>query len=147
MENLIGNKFLNNKLEEVNPEEVLNCKVIALFFTASWCSPCEIFSKDLIEVHNEANQGEKVFEIIQISFDKTDDTYKKSVVNKPWVFLPFEDLKIQELTEKYEVLTIPMFFVLYGKDGQLLTETGRKEISEEGYKIVDKWLSIAEERK
>ena len=70
MEEIIGRKFLNSKLEEVDPQEIFKCKIICLFFTASWCTPCEIFSKELIEIYNEGNQGEKLLEIIQVSYEK-----------------------------------------------------------------------------
>ena len=141
MEDLIGRVFLNNKMEEVNPEEVLNCKLIALLFTASWCSPCVIFEKELIELYSEANIGDKMLEIVHISSDRTEEAFKKSLGNKPWVFLPYHSNKIGELVSKYSVLAVPVFLVLRSSDCQIVTETGRKELSEEGVKVIDRWLS------
>lgn len=139
MENIIGRKLVNNKNEEIDADEALDTSLKALFFTASWCSPCEIFARELVEIYNETNQGEKVFEIIQISFEKSEDIYKKSIITKPWIFIPYNDPKNQEICDYFNVLTVPMFFVL-NKDGSILTDTGRKEISDEGVKAVDKWL-------
>ncbi len=131
-------KVHNNKFEEVLHEDVYKTKIIALLFTATWCSPCTIFEKELLEIYNEANIGEKVFEIIHISFDKTEESFKKSM-NKPWLYLPYNDAKKAELIERFEITSIPMFLVL-NSNGAVLTDTGRKEISEEGIKVIDKWL-------
>jgi nucleoredoxin len=141
MEEIIGNKLTNNKLEEVNISDAMHAKIIALLFTATWCSPCVIFEKELVDIYNEANIGEKNLEIIQISYDKSEDIFKKSITNKPWLFIPFNDNKIKELTDKFGVLSIPMFFVM-NKDGKIITDTGRKELLNEGVKIIDKWLEI-----
>jgi nucleoredoxin len=142
METLLGRKFVNNKNEEI-VEDVFNVKLISLFFTASWCSPCEIFARDLIEIYNETNQGEKVLEIIQISFEKNEESFKRGIANKPWIFIPYNDSKNAELCEIFKVLGVPIFFVLK-KDGTILIENGRKEISKEGVKIIDTWLKLVE---
>ena len=64
MEEIIGKRFITCKNEEVDAQKIYNCKLICLFFTASWCSPCEIFSKELFDIYtHEANQGEKLLEI------------------------------------------------------------------------------------
>jgi nucleoredoxin len=138
MEELLGSRIINNKFEEILTEDVYKTKVIALLFTATWCSPCTIFEKELIDLYNEANIGDKLMEIIHISFDKGEDSFKKGIQNKPWLFIPFNDSKRKELTDKYQILSIPMFIVLKN-DGTLITEDGRKELSEYGLKVIDKW--------
>lgn len=141
MEELFGSgtKVINNKFEEMSVEEILKTRIICLLFTATWCSPCTIFEKELMELYNEANLGEKVFEVIHISFDKSEDVFKKSILNKPWLFIPFNDSKKKEFADKFQVISIPMFLVLK-PDGSVLTENGRKQISEEGLRVIDIWL-------
>lgn len=144
MEELKKSKLINSKLDEVSAEEAFQTKLIGILFTASWCSPCAIFEKDLAEVYTEANIGEKVIEIIQISFDKTEEVFKKSIANKPWLSLPYEDPVNKEISDKFQVQSVPMFYIINGSDGKLITDTGRKEISNEGVKIIDKWLKKSE---
>ncbi len=139
MEELLGTKIINNKFEEVYTDDVVKTKIISLLFTASWCSPCTIFEKELMELYHEANLGEKIFEVIHVSFDKTEDAFKKSITNKPWLFIPFNDPKKKELADKFEIMSIPMFLVLR-PDGTVLSDTGRKEISEDGLRVIDYWL-------
>ena len=143
MERYLAKKLINNKNEEILIEDVLKTKVIALLFTASWCSPCLIFEKQLIEIYNDANMGDKVFEVVQISFDHTEGEFKKSLNERPWVFFTYNDPKINELTEQLNIETIPGFLV-FNQNGKLLTECGRKEINEKGGKIIDDWISQAE---
>lgn len=147
MEAIVGQRFVNSKLEEVNQEELFGSKLYCLFFSGSWCGPCELFAKELVELYNEANQGEKILEVIQINFEKGDKeedrlhAFKSSIVDKPWIFIPLGDSKIEELKSKYNVLTIPVFYVL-DKNGNIVTETGRKELASEGVKVIDKWLNM-----
>jgi len=143
MERFLGKKLINNKNEEILIDDVLKTKVIALLFTASWCSPCLIFEKQLIEIYNDANMGDKVFEVIHISFDHTEGEFKKCLNEKPWVFFPYNDPKINELTEQLNIESIPEFLV-FNQNGKLLTECGRKEINEKGGKVIDEWISQAE---
>lgn len=140
MEEIIGRKFINNKNEEIDPQEVYNCKIICLFFTATWCTPCEIFSKELLEIFNEGNQGEKLLEIIQINYEKPEVTSMKQIIaEKPWIFIPIHDPKIDDLTKRFSIESIPVFIVM-DSNGKIISETARSDIVTEGPKIVDKWL-------
>jgi len=140
MEEIIGKKFINCKNEEIDAQEVYNCKIICLFFTASWCSPCEIFSKELFEIYNEGNQGEKLLEIVQINYEKPETTSMKQIlIDKPWIFIPIHDPKIEDLTKRFGIETIPVFLVL-DQNGKIISETARADIVNDGPKIVDKWL-------
>ena len=71
MYELFGQIYLDNKMEIIKDnKEVYDCTLLGVLFSAGWGSPCRIFNKDLIEIYNKMNDGEKIFEIIQVSFDK-----------------------------------------------------------------------------
>ena len=140
MEFLLGQRLINSKNEEILLEELLKSKIIALFFTATWCSPCSIFEKLLLELYSDANMGDKVFEVVQISFDHTEAEYKKSLLDKPWLFFAYNDPKIKELTDQFGIETVPMFLV-FNSGGKLITDKGRKEIYDEGFKVIDDWIA------
>jgi nucleoredoxin len=140
METIIGNKFINNKQEEITFSQLETCKLICLFFTASWCNPCELFSKQLLELYEEANQGEKLLEIISVTFEKNEQDFKANITNKPWLFLPYGNSKINELKNNYNILDIPIFYVM-DLNGNIIVDDARKEICENGPMIVDEWLN------
>lgn len=139
---IIGENFVDCKNEHIKniKDDILSCKLLGLFFSSSWGSPCKIFGKELLNIYNEVNEGEKIFEIIEISFDKKEDEFKKGIAGKPWKFIPYNDPIIQQLTQKYEVLTIPKFFPI-DKKGDILSDNARKELVEGGSNVCEEWIN------
>ncbi len=139
MYKLFGQVFLDNKTEVVKDnKEVFDCTLLGILFSAGWGSPCRIFYKDLINIYNQMNDGEKIFEIIQISFDAKEEDFKKAITGLPWKFLPLQFSGKEELKKKYNVLTIPKFFPI-DKTGKSLSDTGREDLLEYGVDICEKW--------
>ena len=139
MYKLFGEVFLDNKMEVVKDnKEVFDCTILGVLFSAGWGSPCRIFYKDLINIYNQMNDGEKVFEIIQVSFDAKEEDFKKAISSLPWKFLPLNFAGINELKKKYNVLTIPKFFPI-DKTGKSLSDRGREDLLEYGVDICEKW--------
>ena len=139
MYKLFGEVFLDNKMEVVKDnKEVFDCTLLGVLFSAGWGSPCRIFYKDLINIYNQMNDGEKVFEIIQVSFDAKEEDFKKAISSLPWKFLPLNFSGINELKKKYNVLTIPKFFPI-DKTGKSLSNSGREDLLEYGVDICEKW--------
>ena len=139
MYKLFGEVFLDNKMEIIKDnKEVFDCTLLGILFSAGWGSPCRIFYKDLINIYNQMNDGEKVFEIIQVSFDAKEEDFKKAISGLPWKFLPLNFSGINELKKKYNVLTIPKFFPI-DKTGKSLSDTGREDLLEYGVDICEKW--------
>lgn len=141
LETILGSKFINNKFEEQNQIDIFNTPLICLYFTAKWSSPCEIFTKELLEIYEDANEGDKIFEIIHIPFDKSDSEFKSSISDKPWVFIPLNDERVEQIKNKFKVTSIPVF-LLIDKNGNILSDTCRKDISSEGPKVIDTWLKL-----
>ena len=139
MYKIFGEVFLDNKMEVVKDnKEVFDCTLLGVLFSAGWGSPCRIFYKDLINIYNQMNDGEKTFEIIQVSFDAKEEDFKKAISGLPWKFLPLNFSGINELKKKYNVLTIPKFFPI-DKSGKSLSDTGREDLLEYGVDICEKW--------
>ena len=139
MYEIFGQIFLDNKTEIIKDnKEVFDCTLLGVLFSAGWGSPCRIFYKDLIEIYHKMNDGEKIFEIIQVSFDEKEEDFKKSIAGLPWKFLPLKFDGIQKLKERYNVLTIPKFFPI-DKKGKSLSDRGREDLLEYGVDICEKW--------
>ena len=143
---LIGEDIVDSRGEKVTnvQDEVYSCLLLGIFFSGSWASPCRIFEKDLINIYNEVNEGVKNLEIIEVSFDKSEEAYKKSISTKPWKFLPFNSPNIKVLTEKYNVLTIPQFFPVDRK-GEVISENARTELISGGADVCEEWINYLRE--
>lgn len=74
-------------------ETVLEGKVVALFFSAAWCPPCQHFIPVLRDVYKELIERHSDFEIIFVSMDKSEDEmmdyYREKHGN--WLALPYGD--------------------------------------------------------
>ncbi|KAK3416838.1 hypothetical protein EUGRSUZ_H02593 [Eucalyptus grandis] len=113
----------------------LKGKNIGLYFSASWCGPCQQFTPILLEVYNElAPRGD--LEIIFISSDEDEESFSGYFSKMPWLAIPFSDSeKRDSLDELFNVRGIPHLVLLDGT-GTVLTDSGVeivREYGEEGH--------------
>ncbi|KAL7149106.1 hypothetical protein ABFS83_05G017100 [Erythranthe nasuta] len=102
-------------------------KIIGLYFSASWCGPCQQFTPRLVEVYNELAQT-KNFEIIFISSDEDDESFDTYFSKMPWLAIPFSDSDTrQKLDELFGVSGLPHLVIL-NEDGRILTSEGVRVI-------------------
>lgn len=135
----LGKKYVNNQNEEIQFDYLQKISLIGIFFTGSWCPPCEKFSKELIEVYNDANAKEKVMEIIQVSNEKSEKDFIEGISTKPWIFVQYNDVFIDYLVNEYKISHLPVFIVIT-KEKTIISDTGRRDVSENGIKVHEKWL-------
>ena len=124
----------------VYPEEALQNKVVAFYFSAGWCPPCKQFAPILMEFYNELQENDLPFEIVFVSSDKTAsdmESYMKQC-HGDWLAVPFGSEMIQELKHRYHVTAIPKLIVVTD-DGDVVTTMGRKEVTDQGPKCFTQW--------
>ena len=124
----------------VHPEEVLQNKVVAMYFSASWCPPCRQFTPILKEFYEDLLEKELPFDIVFVSSDKTEndmDRYMKEC-HGDWLAVPFGHELIKELKKRYHITAIPKVVVITD-DGSVVTVLGRKEIVENGPQCYQQW--------
>ncbi|KAL7149100.1 hypothetical protein ABFS83_05G016500 [Erythranthe nasuta] len=106
-------------------------KITGLYFSASWCGPCQRFTPKLVEVYNELAQSSN-FEIVFISSDEDDESFDAYFSKMPWLAIPFSDSDTrQKLNELFGVSGIPHLVIL-NEDGKILTSEGVRVIEENG---------------
>ena len=54
---------------QVPAAEALAGKIVALYFSASWCPPCKLFTPVLKAAYEAANKAGKRFEVVWVSSD------------------------------------------------------------------------------
>ncbi|KAL9240949.1 hypothetical protein vseg_015114 [Gypsophila vaccaria] len=117
-----------NNGDEVKIKE-LSGKNVGLYFSASWCPPCRRFTQTLVEVYDKLSTKGDV-EIVFISSDKDEESFKDYFSKMPWLAVPFSDSgSIKSVMEKFSFRGIPHLVFLNG-DGNVSTEEGVKLVKE-----------------
>lgn len=127
-------------------QDISKIQLFGLFVTGSWCPPCKEFEKLLLETYHEINHEEKIFEVVEMTSEKSLMDFKETIREKPWAILHFQDPKIHELSEELELQHIPMLYIIT-RDGIKLIENGRKDIMDLGPKAWEKWIKELRKQK
>ena len=124
----------------VYPEEQLQNKIVALYFSAGWCPPCRQFTPILNEFYQELRQQDLPFEIVFVPSDKTAEDMNKYMkdCHGDWLAVPFGHEIIKELKKRYHITAIPKVIVITD-DGEAVTALGRKEVTENGPQCYKQW--------
>ena len=145
-----GKHILNNREEEQDLDDAtfLRYNIIGILFTGSWVPPAKEFMEKLEELYAEVNKTEKIFEIVQISNEKSEQAYKEQLTAKRnWLYLPFNDPFMKNLVEQFNVEFLPTFIIV-NRDFFILSHNGRKDmIDNEGIKSYEKWYKAYRDRK
>mmetsp|Transcript_119914 Transcript_119914/g.274751 ORF Transcript_119914/g.274751 Transcript_119914/m.274751 type:complete len:281 (-) Transcript_119914:171-1013(-) len=108
----------------------LDGKTIGLYFSAHWCPPCRGFTPKLAEWYAKDLQS-KGLEVVFLSSDKDEESFKGYFNEMPWLALPFADrARKEQLSQKFQVRGIPTL-VLLKSSGELITLDGRSAVCED----------------
>ncbi|GMH10740.1 hypothetical protein Nepgr_012581 [Nepenthes gracilis] len=88
-------------------------KTICLYFSANWCRPCKAFTPQLVQLYNNLlkKTGEKL-EIIFVSFDRDEESFKEHFKGMPWLAVPFNLNLHRRLSHHFNVHHIPSLIPL-----------------------------------
>ena len=114
-------KLVDSKGKKVKPE-LASKEYIVLYYSASWCPPCQKFTPDLVKYYNEMKKakGSKMpFEVILVTSDRSENAmlgYMKSK-KMPWPAIDFGKESKIDVVKKNSPRGIPYIAVL-DKDGK-----------------------------
>ncbi|XP_074992709.1 nucleoredoxin-like protein 2 isoform X2 [Calonectris borealis] len=91
-----GRLLVSKDGRSVDPEEALQNKVVGLYFSAGWCSPCRDFTPVLCDFYTELleeTQPPAPFEVVFISSDHSAEEMAgyMHAMHGDWLALPFHD--------------------------------------------------------
>eukprot|EP00438_Fugacium_kawagutii_P012626 Skav215581 [mRNA] locus=scaffold666:32751:33944:+ [translate_table: standard] len=88
-------------------------KAVALYFSAHWCPPCRGFTpqlatwykQELVEGHRKGGDQlggdlkEKGMEVIFVSGDRDEGSFKEYFAEQPWLSVDFNDKELADLIQ------------------------------------------------
>ena len=111
LQNLLGETVIRSSgdnVEEVRVESLCGKdSIIGIYFSAHWCPPCRGFTPKLIEFYNNEKQKRDNinFEIVFVSWDRDEESFKEYFNTMPWLALPYDPEKKHKVSiEKLEYL-------------------------------------------
>ena len=130
MELLLGQKVLHGG-NEVATGSLHG--VIGVYFSAHWCGPCRSFTPQFQKVYERAKLKGKAFEVVFVSSDHDENSFKEYFSTMPWHAVPFADRsRQQQLSSLFQVRGIPFLGLLDAK-GQVLDWNARSKVMEPGF--------------
>lgn len=135
LESFLGDNLVKNDGTEVKTSELSTEKggVIGIYFSAHWCPPCRGFTPKLASVYNEIKEAGKDFEIVFVSWDRDEESFKDYHGEQPWLAVPYASSDEKDkLGEKYQVRGIPSLVLLEADTGNTISDKGRTLIDDHG---------------
>ncbi|GAX22653.1 hypothetical protein FisN_17Lh146 [Fistulifera solaris] len=121
-----SNAFVSKSTKEI----IRDKDFVLLYFSASWCPPCQAFSPVLIDFYDRYAAAFKL-EIVYVSSDRSLNEFSDYYGKMPWAAIPTDNgaAKIKsELASKLQIRGIPALIVLDAKSGLFVTADTREQI-------------------
>ncbi|KFO95471.1 Nucleoredoxin-like 2, partial [Calypte anna] len=143
-----GRILVSKDGRSVDPEEALQNKVVGLYFSAGWCSPCRDFTPVLCDFYTELveeTHPPAPFELIKCSGKQAIEEATKLVSEqvREQSKLKIFQTDASELKKKYNITVIPKL-VIVKPTGEVITDKGRKQIRDKGLSCFRNWLEGAD---
>jgi nucleoredoxin len=110
-------------LKPFGAHSLSEAKLIAVYFSASWCPPCRAFTPELVQFYNQQKQAGAPFEVILVSSDKDAAAMERYMKDHgmAWPAVAFEKRRSSSLA-KYAGNGIPCL-VLLDEHGKVLSHS------------------------
>lgn len=140
---LLETGLLGKGNTEVPKSVITDAPVVAVYFCANWVPPCRSFTPILAKWYKEQKANGKKFEIIFVSSDRDEESFKSYFAQMPWVALPFGDTRSRILKSKSQVSRIPKLSII-DKEGNMLHADGRADVTQNPAGAIKKWTELSE---
>ena len=123
----------------VDTQLALKGKMVAFYFSASWCGPCRSFTPTLVKFYKKAARKKNV-EIVFVSSDKTEEAMKTYMKKMPWLAIDFNEKERTAFKNEMKVNGIPTLIV-FDENGKIISKNARWDVVVLGSKAVEAWKS------
>ena len=117
-----GNAMPDFELVKSNGEKIqaseIKSELLIIDFWAGWCKPCiKTIKSTLLPLYQKYERHQ--LEIVGVSYDKSEEKWKKSIERFKLPWLHVYDGTSFELYEKYNIEIIPTYYVV-NREGEIL---------------------------
>jgi nucleoredoxin len=123
----------DDQLVPFKPDKLLKAPFTALYFSAGWCPDCRRFTPALVAAYNAQRAGEKRFEVLLLTMDKTEDAMRKYMSSEKmtWPALAFAKREsAKDLQKYYSDHGIPCLTVIDPKGTVVLQSKSDQDATE-----------------
>ena len=91
-----------------------------LYFSASWCGPCQRFTPQLQQARTALLEAGKSFEVVFVSSDGDETSFAAYHRKMPWPAIPYhEEERREALAERLGATSLPCLMLL-DQEGEVL---------------------------
>jgi thiol-disulfide isomerase/thioredoxin len=131
-------KMMDKNGNEVNRDTALGNKIVAIYFGARWCGPCQAFTPGLV---NFRNKNTRDVEVVFVSSDRSKSEQLAYMQEKkmPWPTIELNSAPANKLKSKYNIRGIPTLIVVSPTDGSTISTNGRGDVTNNPNGCIAKW--------
>ena len=131
-------KMIDKNGNEVNRDVALGNKIVAIYFGARWCGPCQSFTPGLV---NFRNKNTRDVEVVFVSSDRSKSEQLAYMQEKkmPWPAIELNASSANKLKSKYNIRGIPTLIIVSPTDGSTISTNGRSEVTNNPNGCVAEW--------
>lgn len=123
--------LLDSNKKRIPIAKALDGKYVGLYFGAHFSPACAERTPQLVETYSQIRALGHEFEIVYMSWDHTPQHFGEHAKLMPFLKVPFQDEKIEEISQQLQVEDLPSLF-LFDAEGDLITAEGLAVLDEEG---------------
>lgn len=136
MSQMLGTNFIDASGRSHGLERLAG-SVVAVYFSASWCGPCQNFTPQLASFYETLKEDGEPFEVIFVSLDRDPGSFMQYLAKMPWLAAPFDQNRLQAVASANQVQGIPHLKV-FGKRGQVVAENAVGQLN---YQTYQRWAA------
>ena len=141
---LFGNLLYRADGSQVGVGVLSSTPVIGIYFASPGCPACGGFTPLLVDAYGQLTEDGRSFEVVLVSPGISDATLFEYMVDSemPWLAVSSQSSKANSLLNRYGIRWVPTLLIIDAA-GNLLTRTGREELTQKGIEAYDDWLDAS----